>query len=177
MEQRTIQEIEKEIGDKLTESSIIKEKYQLEDGKTFNEQVSNVSIERIFSYVVSFSIWVLEKLFFIHKNEIDAELSKRLPHTRRWYQQKVLQFQYPNRALITDTDKYDNTGFSADEIEQMQVVKFCAIQEKNMTVYIKVAKGEVGNYVIGKIKIDINEKNIFTDNCNPLLVMNRITAN
>jgi Virus neck protein. len=32
-----------------------------------------------------------------------------------------------------------------------------------------------GDYVIGKIKIDINNKNIFTDNCNPLLVMNRIT--
>lgn len=32
-----------------------------------------------------------------------------------------------------------------------------------------------GNYLIGKIKMDVNSKNIYTDNCNPLLVMNRIT--
>ncbi|MGL4907927.1 MAG: hypothetical protein ACRC3G_01170, partial [Bacteroidales bacterium] len=55
-----------------------------------------------------------------------------------------LRFQYPNRTLITDTDKYDNTGLTDDDIAALEVVKFCAVTDKLSELQIKVAKGEAG---------------------------------
>lgn len=145
---RTVEEIKQEIENSFIANQTIIDLYQLDTNKTFAEQFSAVSLESIIIFVVAFSIFVLEKIFATHKSEVDAELDTRLPHRRKWYWQKVLRFQYPNRALIPDTDRYDNTGLSDADIEDLQVVKFCAVHERGSTLFIKVAKGEVGNRAV-----------------------------
>jgi hypothetical protein len=141
------------------------EKYGLDTEKTFDEQFSVASIERIFFYVIAVAHYIMERMFDTHADNINTALDARLPHTTRWYRTKVLQFQHPNRALITDTDKYDNSGLPADEIEELQVVKYCSVEEKQSKLLIKVAKGAAGvreilsddeaaalDYYVGEIK-------------------------
>lgn len=141
---RTIPEIKTQMTDEFIADPVIISQYQLEAGKTFDEQFSPVSIESILFYIVATGYWIQEMLFDTHTVEINAALDAMLPHTVRWYRTKVLQFQYPNRALIPDTDQYDNTGLTPEEIEELQVVKYCAVEDRYSKLYIKVAKGEPG---------------------------------
>jgi hypothetical protein len=159
----------KEINDEMTSAWIsdetIRQKYGLDPTKTFDEQFSSVSRERIEFYIMAMAHHIMERLFDTHTNEINKTLDEKLPHTVRWYRSKVLQFQHPNRALISDTDKYDNTGLSVEQIEELQVVKYCSVEERTPKLLIKVAKGEAGarevldpdqveslNFYIGEIK-------------------------
>ncbi|MGL4956564.1 MAG: hypothetical protein ACRC9X_05245 [Bacteroidales bacterium] len=141
---RTIDGIRQEMGAAFVSSEKVQELYAIDPRKTFDEQFSAVSLERILFYVAAFGIWVLEKLFDQHKADVDAELLTKMPHTVRWYRDKVLRFQYPNRTLIEDTDKYDNAGLSDDEVKELEVVKFCTVTDKLSELQIKVAKGDAG---------------------------------
>lgn len=144
---RTIEEIKREITTAWMTDLEVVAKYGLESGDTkqdFDGYFSKSSIESIWFYIVAFAIWTLEKLFDVHKSEINAELDTRLAHRQQWYRDKVLKFQYPNRSLITDTDRYDNSRLTDAQIEELQVVKYCATEETNSQLKIKVAKGAPG---------------------------------
>ncbi|MGL5913996.1 MAG: hypothetical protein ACRCZB_07505 [Bacteroidales bacterium] len=141
---RTVDDIKQEIGAKYIANESVQQKYSLDPNKSFAEQFSAISLESILFYVVAFGIWVLEKLFDQHTADVNSELLIKTPHTARWYRERILRFQYPNRTLITDTDKYDNTGLTDDDIAALEVVKFCAVTDKLSELQIKVAKGEAG---------------------------------
>ena len=120
-------------------------KYNLDSQKTFEEQFSKASIENILFYIIAMAHHIIERMFDTFRNDINQEIDSKLPHTVRWYRSKVLQFQYPNRALIADTDKYDNSGLSAEQIEELQVVKYCSVEDRESNLFIKVAKGVPGS--------------------------------
>ena len=63
--------------------SAVRDKYGFTSSDTFEGRFSKVSIEGLLFYVVAFGIWVLEKLFDTHKEEVSTMLADRTPHTTR----------------------------------------------------------------------------------------------
>ena len=162
---RTVAEIKDEMTSAWMADEATRQSYEIDPLKTFDEQFSPVSPERIKFYIIAMAYYIMERLFDKHVADINQALDDRLPHTVRWYRTKVLQFQYPHRSLMTDSDKYDNTGLDKSDIEELQVVKYCAVVDRFSNLLIKVAKGVPGaremlspdevealNYYIGEIK-------------------------
>ena len=104
---------------------------------------SKVSIYRLIVFVVSFSIWVLENLFDTHKQEVTDIIDTKMPHRASWYITKAKEFQY-GFALISDTDKYDNTGFLTEQIENSKIIKYAAVTPNAGQILIKIATETAG---------------------------------
>ncbi|SHG98173.1 hypothetical protein SAMN05443549_109107 [Flavobacterium fluvii] len=106
---------------------------------------SRVAIYRLFVFVVAYAIWLLEVLFDVHKTQIDTALYEQKSGTARWYRNMALSFQY-GFDLLYDSDKFDNAGYTIDQIEASQIVKYCSVKEsfESNKLTIKVA-GENGN--------------------------------
>ena len=105
---------------------------------------SKVAIWRLWVYIIAVAIWSLEKLFDLHRADIDKRLAELKPHTARWYRSKALAFQY-GFDLLTDSDKFNNTGHTEEQIEASKIVKYSAVVESpnEGRLIVKIA-GEQG---------------------------------
>lgn len=155
---RTIAEIKLELTNNFINNPTVQTSYGLTPGRTFEQDFSIVSIESILFYVVAFSICVFEQLLDTHKVEIQGLLDTLLPHTSRWYQQKSLAFQFGFNLLV-ESDKFDNTGASLEDINTSKIIKYASITEADSRLIIKVAKDNNGTI----IPLTTTEKNAFTD--------------
>lgn len=104
---------------------------------------SKVSIYRLIVFIVAFSIWVLENLFDTHKKEVDDIIEAKMPHRPSWYRTKAKAFQY-GFALITDTDNYDNTGYTDDQVLDSKIIKYAAVTPSAGQILIKIATEAAG---------------------------------
>ena len=106
---------------------------------------SKVAAFRLFAYIIASSIWLLESIFDNHKKEIDTALYEQKSGTPRWYRNMSLAFQY-GFDLLEDSDKFDNTGYTDDQIEASKIIKYCSVKEsiESNRLTIKVA-GESGD--------------------------------
>ena len=106
---------------------------------------SKVAVFRLFAYIIASSIWLLESIFDNHKKEIDTALYEQKSGTPRWYRNMSLAFQY-GFDLLEDSDKFDNTGYTDDQIEASKIIKYCSVKEsiESNRLTIKVA-GESGD--------------------------------
>ena len=132
---RTIEQIQNEIlKAKETEASL--------NGLN---STSKVAIWRLWAYITAFVIWTLEKIFDEHKREVSKSLSELKPHTARWYRNKALAFQY-GFDLRSETDLFDNTGKSKEEIENSKIVKYSAVveSETESRLIVKIATEQSG---------------------------------
>jgi hypothetical protein len=135
---RTVKEIKDSMTSMFVGDTNIQASYNLDTSKTFDEQFSVVSIESILFYVVAFCAWTLEKLFDLHRQEVSDMIDNLKPHSLRWYVSKVKSFMW-GKALIADTDEYDVSGMTEQDIEAMKIVKYAAAVEKSAVVYLKIA--------------------------------------
>jgi hypothetical protein len=135
---RTIKDIKKELTDYFIADVTVIEVYGLNTSKSFEDQFSKVSLESILFYVVSVAIWTLEVLFDRHKSEITALIDAMKPHRLKWYVDKTLDFQF-GRALVTESDVYNNTDVTDEQIGIEKVVKYSAAVEQSGRIVIKVA--------------------------------------
>ena len=105
---------------------------------------SKVAIWRLWVYIIAVAIWSLEKLFDQHRADIDKRLASLKPHTARWYRSKALAFQY-GFDLLPDSDKFNNTGHTEEQIEASKIVKYSAVVESpnEGRLIVKIA-GEQG---------------------------------
>lgn len=140
---RTIAQIKSELTTAFMSDTTLQEKYGFAQDAKFETIFSKVSIENILLYIVAAAIWTHEKLFDAHKAEVENIIAQQKPHTLRWYVNKVKLFR-AGQTLIEGTDEYDNEGYTAEDIEGLQVVKFAAATETNTTIYIKVATESAG---------------------------------
>ena len=122
---RTFAEIKLQMTESFIGNETIQEKYELTPGNTFEQEFSKVSLENIIFNIVAFSIWTLETLWDIFRSEITSEMAKQKIHSKQWYRQKALDFQY-GFPVIAGTDQFDNTGKTAEEIETSKIVKQAA---------------------------------------------------
>ncbi len=100
---------------------------------------SKTAVWRLITFVIAFSIYTLEKLFDIHKTETDDKIALLKPHTARWYRQKALAFQY-GYPLVPDSDVYDNSIISEEQLTQSKIVKYSAVTESEEgLVIVKIA--------------------------------------
>lgn len=151
---RTIEQIKKEMTDAFMVNETLANAYGFNEGDSFSDKFSKVSIESVLMYIVAASIWVLEKIFDTHQTEIAAMIASMKPHTLRWYVNKVKSYR-AGQALIEGTDTYSNDNLTEEAIENMQVVKYAAASESEATVYIKVATEKSG----GKEPLSAEELN------------------
>ncbi|MFV0397932.1 MAG: hypothetical protein ACK5JU_07940 [Bacteroidales bacterium] len=136
----TISELKKLMTDYYISSDTVKASYGLAPDKTFDEQFSAVSLENIIFSDVATAMYVMAELFDQFKIDISEILSSQLSGTVNWYAFKALLFQY-GMELVPDTDYYDNTGLTADQINAMRIVKYAAAVESRdkSILYVKVA--------------------------------------
>ncbi|MFE3848974.1 nucleotidyltransferase [Flavobacterium sp. LB3P45] len=104
---------------------------------------SKVSIYRLIVLIVAFSIWVLENLFDTHKKEVDDIIEAKMPHRPSWYRTKAKAFQY-GFALTTDTDNYDNTSYTDDQVLNSKIIKYAAVTPSAGQILIKIATEAAG---------------------------------
>lgn len=125
---RKITEIKSQMTQVFIDHPWVSVNYELQPGRTFDDQFSSVSIESILFDVIAFCVYSLEKLFDIHKQETDTAIAELKPHTGNWYRNLAKNFQY-GYSLITDSHLYDNTGISEEAIEVSKIVKYAAVGE------------------------------------------------
>jgi hypothetical protein len=135
---RTIAIIKKQIVEAFMVDTTIKAIYDLADGAVFENEFSKVSFENILFDIVAYAIWLLENLFDTHKKEVHDIIEAKMPHRPNWYRTKALAFQY-GFALILDSDKYDNTGYTSEQIENSKVIKYAAVTKSGGQLYVKIA--------------------------------------
>jgi len=142
---RTIDEIKQEMTADFIKQPAVISAYGLDGKKSFKDCFSVASIESILFYVFAVGVWSLEKLFDLHKNEVEEMIEQLEPHTLRWYVNKTKAYMH-GKKLVKDTDQYDTSGMTDTEIEAAKVVKYAVATESNTVVYIKVARqNEKGN--------------------------------
>lgn len=102
--------------------------------------ISKVAIFRLMVYIVAFAHWLLETIFDNHKAEIDKAIYEQKSGTPTWYKNKSLAFQF-GFDLLTDSDLFDNEGFSDDQIADSKIIKYCSVKEsaESSRLIIKVA--------------------------------------
>ena len=137
---RTISEIKSAICAEWMSNEDVASAYGFTAGESFSSKFSIVSIENLLFYVVAVASWISESLFDVHKAEVDAELDSKTPHRAKWYRDKTLSFM-KDKTLAEDSDEYDTSAMTADEIEAAKVVKYAAVSEgtSSSIVTIKVA--------------------------------------
>ena len=95
------------------------------DGLT---STSKTAILRNILWVCSFLIWTHEQIFESHKKETAKMIEEDKAHTPRWYRKISLAFQY-GFSLLLDSDKFNNSGFPDEQIENSKIIKYCAVEE------------------------------------------------
>lgn len=105
---------------------------------------SKTAIYRLFTFIVAFAIWTLEKLFDTHSTQIDSALNEQKAGRPNDYKNAALNFQY-GFPLLPDSADFDNTGYTPEEIEASRIIKYCSVKESSQSarLIIKTA-GEVG---------------------------------
>lgn len=124
---RTIAEIKQEMTTAFMAESAVRDKYGFTASDTFEGKFSKVSIEGLLLYVVAFGIWVLEKLFDTHKEEVSTMLADLTPHTTRWYRNRVL-------SMVPSG-------------QNEPLVKYCSVDDRGVRLKVKVAKEDQGERV------------------------------
>ena len=114
--------------------------YGFSVGDSFNGKFSIVSIENMLFYIVAVASWVVERIIDSHKSEVNIALDSMIPHRTKWYRDKVLDFM-KGMTLADESDVYDTSEMTPEEIETAKVVKYAAVSENTSTsiLTIKVA--------------------------------------
>lgn len=141
---RTVEEIKKDMTAEFMKMEAVKSRYGLDGSKSFADCFSMASLENIIFYVFAVAVWALEKLFDLHRADVDARIEQLEPHTLRWYVSKAKAYMQ-GQKLVTDCDYYDTTNMSEQDIAAAKVVKYAVATESNTVVYIKVAREVDGN--------------------------------
>lgn len=100
---------------------------------------SATNIDRCVIYAVAVAAYILDGFFDLFKADVNETISLLKPHTLRWYAEKAKQFQY-GFNLFGDTDTYNNTGVTEDDVLASKVVDYAAVVETQRGLRIKVAK-------------------------------------
>lgn len=123
--------------------TVLQEAYGFAEGAVFENEFSKVSIESIFFDIFSFAVFLLESMFDNHKKEVDNIIAQKFPHRPSWYRNKAKDFQY-GFALIPDTDKYDNTGYTDDQVTASKIIEYAAVTPSAGQILIKIATETAG---------------------------------
>jgi hypothetical protein len=97
---------------------------------------SAVNLFRLVINTVAMCQYILETRWDNLVADVLEILADLKPPSRRWYANKIKSFQF-GFPLIQETDKFDNTGYTAAQIEASKVIKYVAVI-KQINVYGRV---------------------------------------
>lgn len=123
---RTIAEIQQQIIDAKSADATL---------SAYAWSSSNVSIWRLWTFVVATCIWTLENLFDYHRDEVAGIVASQKPHSLQWYVTKARLFQM-GVPLPDDSDEY---ATATDDLA-VAIVKYAAAIEFSNMIRIKAAK-------------------------------------
>jgi len=137
---RTKTEIKAEMTTSFMNNATLAAAYGYNTGDSFTAHFSLVSVENVLFEIIAYAIFLHELIFDNHKKEVDIALYNQKSGRLPWYRTKALAFQY-GFDLLLDSDEFDNSGATADQIEQSKVVKYAAVTETSdqSRVIIKIA--------------------------------------
>lgn len=135
----SIADIKKIMTDDFISNDTVIQQYNLQPGLTFEDQFSVVSIESILFSIIATAMWIQRQLFTEHRKEVETYIAEKNTHTLRWYSNIARLFQYGHN-LVPDSDQYDNSGLTDDEIERSRIIAHAAAEERDKHLVLKVAK-------------------------------------
>ena len=134
---RTVTEIKESLAADFMRNEAAASAYEFTPGDKFTERFSKVSVENVLFYVVACAVWVLECLFDAHTADVDSRIDEILPHRPKWYRDKALRFM-KGKVLLPDSDEYDTSTMSEEEIAATRVVKHAVAVESRETSILTV---------------------------------------
>lgn len=141
----TIAEFKKQMTDDYIANAAIREQYKIQVGDSFEDHFSPVSAESIFFYIVAAAHWLLYSLFGQHDKEVNTLIDNKKPSTIRWYRNVAKLFQYGDN-LAADTDTYDNTNKTPEQIAASCIVAHASITDMGKDgLIVKMAKESGGD--------------------------------
>jgi hypothetical protein len=128
---RSIDEIQQTLLDQITSDPVL---------STTATNTSKVAFYRLWTRIVAVCGWTIEVLMDTFQGEVNEKIAQLKPHGLKWYATIAKKFQY-GYTLPSDSDVYDNTGLTDDQIAASQIVKYSAVTEgTDKQLRIKVAK-------------------------------------
>lgn len=142
----TAQEAKQIIGEAFVTDQHIQALYGVDANRSFDEQFSPASLESILIDNVAIAVSVCGQLLRQHKRDVEAMLAEQSIGSVTWYAWKARQFQF-GQPLVPDTDRYDNSNLSPDEVEACRVIAHSACVEARdrSLLYLKVARSDKGS--------------------------------
>lgn len=137
---RTLNDIKQAVKISFMANETLAQSYGFAVGAEFDAEFSKVSFEKILIDVMAFITWTLESLFDVHANNVSDTIANLKPHSLRWYRSKAKAFRF-GYGLIEDSDQYDNSGLTDEQISASQIIKYCAVNEavNESRLIIKIA--------------------------------------
>lgn len=115
---------------------VIRDRYGLTEGESFESSFSAVSLESIIFGIVAAAIYVLESMFDTYSAEIDSKLATAVVASIPWYHKVCLEYQHGDQ-LVLDPSTYEYIYPVIDTSKQK--VKFASCRDKGGGIYILVA--------------------------------------
>ncbi|NIJ45069.1 hypothetical protein FHR24_001508 [Wenyingzhuangia heitensis] len=140
---KSLKDIKLEMTTKFVSYNVVKTLYGLTEGKTFEDEFSLVSFENILFDVIAYPIYLMGLLFDQHEKEMTEKLRDQKRGRLTWYRTMALQYQH-GFDLVTDSDIFDNTGATQDQITASMIIKNASVNdgEKPGTIVVKIAGEE-----------------------------------
>lgn len=140
---RNKKQIKAEITTPFMANETLAAKYGFAVGASFDSEFSLMSLENIFFEILALAHFIHELFYEKHTKEVDEKLANQKAGTKQWYRTMMLRFQY-GFDLLPDTDVFDNSNATAEQILASKIIKYCAVDEAqdNSRVILKIA-GEV----------------------------------
>lgn len=158
---RTIKEIAEEIKVEFVRNETLREAYGLTgydaDGDEatqlayYDNNFSKVSVETCIIYVIATCMAAMENMTDWFKSDVQHVVDKERYGYAGWYAKKMKAFRYgqdiENDYSHSDVDfaegtEYPDTGLTASEIEELQIVKYASALDSGREVIIKIAKDD-----------------------------------
>lgn len=132
---RTIAEIKKNITDEIIANGVLAEKLGLDSRKSWDAQVSSVSVINLLCFIVAASHYIMEQMFEQFKTDVESRIAAANPGSVSWLWNRAMEYQDD-----ADANAYFAThGKYASIDEDKQIIKYAAVSEEYNVVTVKVA--------------------------------------
>lgn len=101
---------------------------------------SKASIWRNMLFIFAYITDLISQMLNQHSSEMDEKIKTQKTHRLEWIQMQFLNFQY-GFDLLPESDLFDNTGATDEDIEISKEIKYCAVSKADdkSGVIIKIA--------------------------------------
>ena len=160
---RGISEIKKGMTDEFMKDEAVREMYGIEQGKSFSDCFSVVSVENVLFYVVAACCHVMELLFDSHKTEVEKLAEGAVVASVPWYHKMALMYQHGDALVLDETTQ--RYGYAVED-DRKRVVRYAAVRDRDNSVLMLVAGEKEG----APVQLDDEVLEAFTEYMNRVKV-------